>query len=232
VNGFRSGGLAGVDAAFGFDETQAWVRLLTPHYVRTTTVFGRRSADNLGLKRLTPVSFKQEGAAAGAAGAAGAAFGVIDFELAVAEWIRTEGLKKAKTIVGTSKKELRGLIARLEGEGLGVEAIGRDLRKAAPTLSAQRARTIARTETHNAATWANQEVARSTGLELVKFWLAHPGPRTRPDHWAANDQQRHLDEPYDVGFAQLMRPGDSSLGAGPEQTIECRCGEAIEPIEE
>jgi hypothetical protein len=45
----------------------------------------------------------------------------------------------------------------------------------------------------------------------------------RPTHLAADGQTVPIDEPFDVGGVQFMRPADDSLGAGPEDIINCHC---------
>jgi hypothetical protein len=215
--GFRRGGKRGVDAALRTAEADVR-KLLTPHYASTGRVFGDRVLDRFGAKALVPVAVKVVSPAATL------------FEVALEEWILSEGVKQAKRIANVTKVGARALIAAGEAEGLGVAAIASNLVTASGAISRARAIVISRTETHNAATFASQEAARSLEQDLIKVWLAHSGPRTRDTHAAAHEQQRPLDEPYDVGDSQLMRPGDDSLGAPAEEIIQCRCGEDYEPI--
>lgn len=89
-----------------------------------------------------------------------------------------------------------------------------------------RARTVARTETMGA---VNAGAFRSAQLEAqargdvapFKMWIATDDTRTRPTHRAADQQRTLLSEPFVVGGADLMFPGDPR---GPAQeVIQCRC---------
>lgn len=89
-----------------------------------------------------------------------------------------------------------------------------------------RARTVARTETIGA---VNAGVFRAAELEAeqrgdvapFKVWIATDDKRTRPTHDAADKQRTLLREPFRVGGAQLLFPGDPR-GPGNE-VINCRC---------
>jgi SPP1 gp7 family putative phage head morphogenesis protein len=116
---------------------------------------------------------------------------------------------------------LRSIIADGEREGLGVAEIARRIQDRFTDTSALRAQTIARTETHNAATYATDQAAESTGLKFEREWVAAEDNQTRPDHRAADGQRAGMDEPFTVGGAKLSRPGDPD--GPPEQIINCRC---------
>lgn len=57
----------------------------------------------------------------------------------------------------------------------------------------------------------------------IKTWVTVGDERVRGAHQEADLQVRNPDDPFDVGGEQLMMPGDSSLGASPENLINCRC---------
>ena len=89
-----------------------------------------------------------------------------------------------------------------------------------------RARTVARTETLAA---VNAGVFRAAELDAqargdvapFKVWLSTADRRTRPTHREADQQRTLLSEPFVVGGAQLLYPGDPT---GPAQeVINCRC---------
>ena len=204
AKGFLSDGPVGVSLALE-GSAQEWFQLLVPHYTATGSSFGKRVLSRLGAE---PADFTEN----------------------LMRFVRSEGLTQAKGISDVTRAELRALIARGESEGFAVEKIARNIRKTVPTIGARRSRSIARTETHNAATFGSQEAARASGIDLEKIGVAHGGPRTRDTHAAADGQRRKLDEPFEVGGARLMRPGDSSLGAPAREVVECRCGEIHEPV--
>lgn len=56
-----------------------------------------------------------------------------------------------------------------------------------------------------------------------KRWRTFGDSRVRPTHQQADGQEVSIDEPFEVGGYQLMFPNDSSLGAPPEEIVNCRC---------
>ncbi|OLN21716.1 phage portal protein [Domibacillus antri] len=91
-----------------------------------------------------------------------------------------------------------------------------------------RALTIARTEVISAANYGNRMGAKATGLDLEKKWISVGDKRSRDSHKTANGQTRPMDEPYDIGGAEAMYPGDPSLPA--KERIKCRCAERHDVI--
>lgn len=90
---------------------------------------------------------------------------------------------------------------------------------------------IARTESI-ASLNAGREVAYRQQIEAGKLapenvectWSDTNDDRTRHSHRAMNGQKRMFGEPFQAPSGALMNyPGDTSLGAGPEETIGCRC---------
>lgn len=92
-----------------------------------------------------------------------------------------------------------------------------------------RAQTVASTEVASAYGYARHEAMKQSGAKY-KLWVGSGRPPgtlhgMRPAHAAAHyeGQTVAIDEPFRVGGAKLMFPTDSSLGAGPELTINCHC---------
>jgi uncharacterized protein with gpF-like domain len=147
------------------------------------------------------------------------------YESLVTEWISREALRKATMIADTDRDDVLGAINTGMSEGLGTEEIARNIRG----VSAQtpyRAATVARTETHAAATFGSiesvREAERSLGVTMMKEWLPTSDERTRPEHLAmASSDPIPMDEKFIVGGETMDRPGDTS--ASPENTINCRC---------
>lgn len=94
-----------------------------------------------------------------------------------------------------------------------------------------RGENIARTETIGAFNAAREEAFRqaiaSGALQAQNvdgIWGATGDGRTRHSHRVMNGQRRKFGMPFVApSGARLMFPGDTSLGAGPEETINCRC---------
>ena len=63
------------------------------------------------------------------------------------------------------------------------------------------------------------------GKQATHTWQSMEDDRVRPTHVEADGQTVPIEEPFKVGKYMLMYPGDSSLGAGEEEIILCRCYE-------
>jgi hypothetical protein len=118
-------------------------------------------------------------------------------------------------------------------EGLGTEEIARNIRRVSQ-LTPYRAATIARTETHAAATFGSIESVREAeeelGVRMMKVWLPTLDARTRDAHAAMSGHPPiPLDEKFNVGGELMDRPGDPSASA--ENVIGCRCALAYEEAE-
>jgi hypothetical protein len=112
-------------------------------------------------------------------------------------------------------------IVALQGQGKTLDQIARliELEYAAKAPAAER---MVRTLYNSGANAAQMAALEGAGY-THKQWLATPGRRTRLAHQQANGQQQLLSEPFVVGGASLMYPGDRSLGAPPNAIINCRC---------
>lgn len=141
------------------------------------------------------------------------------------EWVAREALRKSKLIADTDRADVMGAIAKGLEEGLGTEEIARNIRKVSQ-LTKPRASTVARTETHAAATYAASESARQAeqdfGIVLVKEWLPTMDDCTREDHRAmVSHPPIPLNEKFSVGGELMDRPGDPSASAA--NLVNCRC---------
>jgi hypothetical protein len=94
-----------------------------------------------------------------------------------------------------------------------------------------RGTTIARTEALQSMNEAADESLRQVideGLarpeNIRKVWDATNDSRTRPDHAVMDGDVAGMNEPFTSGSGnQLLYPGDTSLGAGAGDIINCRC---------
>lgn len=88
------------------------------------------------------------------------------------------------------------------------------------------AKRVAMTEVNIGYNTARHEAMDDAGIEY-KAWLSSHGPHVRPAHAEAEqmyiDDPIPLDQPFEVGGEQLMFPGDDSLGASPDNIINCQC---------
>jgi SPP1 gp7 family putative phage head morphogenesis protein len=151
------------------------------------------------------------------------------FNATMQEWLSTEALKKAAMISSTDMEDVRRAIAEGLADGEGIAAIAKNIRQVS-SLTPYRAATVARTETHNAATFGSVETARAAeqelGIVLVKEWIATNDNRTRDAHKAADGQTTDLNGRFMVDGESLDRPGDPQ--GNPENIINCRCAVAMQ----
>ncbi|WP_201750183.1 phage minor head protein [Tautonia marina] len=180
--------------------------VLDDHYRRTIPLFGQMALKQVKSRRIERKAAQTI------------------YEALVAEWIGREALRKATLIADTDRDDVLGAIEGGMAEGIGTEEIGRRIRKVAQ-MTPYRAATVARTETHAAATFGSiesvRQAERDLGVVMVKEWLATKDDRTRPEHLAADGQKVGMDEKFTVGGELMDRPGDSSASA--ENVIACRC---------
>lgn len=152
------------------------------------------------------------------------------------QWINLEPIRRRiQSVSETTRSQIVGQVAKGQADGLGIEAIAKRISESLPRVARQRARVIARTETHGAANFGAHETARSTGLELEKEWVSVEDHRTRSiaqddafDHASMNEQKRDMDDPFDMPWTggggeplKIQYPGEAGLPGG--AVINCRC---------
>jgi len=145
------------------------------------------------------------------------------FEQIYQDYVRENGATKVVGIVETTRRYINKIIALNTDEFMGVALIAKDIRRLdRMAFSRYRSATIARTETHNAASFANQKVAQSMNIpQMQKQWLATNDDRTRGIHSAVSGTQLPMDEDFVVGGLPMAYPGDPKGGA--KNVINCRC---------
>ena len=103
--------------------------------------------------------------------------------------------------------------------------------KYSDNLLLQRGETIARTEAIQSLNKAADDAFRQAIDEgtlkpnaVTKTWDSAGDSRVRPSHRLMDGQAVQMDEPFKTpDGAQLMFPGDTSLGAPGSEIIQCRC---------
>ena len=135
-------------------------------------------------------------------------------------------------------KRFDGIVRRAIADGKPVAQadIDRMAGRYSDRLLALRGETIARTETLKALNAGRQEALDQLienpnndvqAQDVVRAWDSTGDARTRETHAAADGQVVAQGEPFTVGGASLMYPGDTSMGAPAEETINCRCYQDI-----
>lgn len=99
-------------------------------------------------------------------------------------------------------------------------------------LRASRAEVIAQTESlkmvNQARNAAFRQVVGKAGLQISagrKRWLHTSSADPRETHLSIVGTELPMDEPFELpSGVRMMYPGDSSMGAGPDDLIHCKCG--------
>lgn len=145
----------------------------------------------------------------------------------IRKWMAEYGLQAAKETAQTTRDDMQKIIDVALGHDVEFNpvAVAASLLKARD-LSAARADTIARTETHNAMMFASVEgasaVARDDGIALKKKWVPVQDGRTRVSHaFMASQPAIPMSSDFNVGGVMMSRPGDPRGGAA--NCINCRC---------
>lgn len=138
-----------------------------------------------------------------------------------------EGASKVRGVSSQTARLIKRAVRLGEVDGEGVAKIAKLIReKTDGSVGRARASTIARTETHAAASYATHEATKELGLPAQrKRWVSVSDGRTRSHHAAANGQEVGMDEPfiirYNGGEIKMQYPHDGSGGAA--NNINCRC---------
>jgi hypothetical protein len=143
----------------------------------------------------------------------------------IAKWVSEKIVRLSAQVSETTELELKkairaGLDAGEDYDQIRDRVVGALGDQMAPS---HRPMTIARTEGIDAANFGAFESFQQSGMVKGMEWLATGDDRTRPTHVMANGQVRPLGEPFSVGGSELRWPGDSELGAEPEEICGCRC---------
>ncbi len=86
-----------------------------------------------------------------------------------------------------------------------------------------RALTIARTESNKIANFGRGVGAKSTGIVYTKEWISQRDGIVRDAHVILDSTEINEDKAFIYNGYQLEYPGDSSLGAPANLTVNCRC---------
>ena len=145
------------------------------------------------------------------------------FEEIYQDYVRQVGATRVVAIQNSTRNVIRRVINTNIDEG--VEVTGKKIRdqgKPFNSFNRYRSNTIARTETHNAASYANHKVVESLNIpDVQKRWTTTLDARSRTTHVQANGQTVGMDEDFTVGGRPMAYPGDPRGGAA--NVINCRC---------
>ena len=147
----------------------------------------------------------------------------LDRDIAEHILLRQNYITNVSDNVASQIIETAGLL-RLEG--VGNDAIGRELSQRFSFLSRRRADVIARTETHAAVSTAqdryHMRLSDRYAIQVRKRWLATSDARTRSAHTQMNGTEVAMDEKFLMPNGTRMKHVGDPAG-GPANTINCRC---------
>ena len=148
----------------------------------------------------------------------------------IVDYVGTQTAQNVRNITETTRKDIQKQISLGLETGLSNPQISKNIRKSTG-FSPKRATLIARTESHQAMNYGNQEVAKRLGLKKpVKEWASALDERARSWHVNMNGVQVGIDEPFKImtpvaggGVVEkeLQYAGDANGGA--TNVINCRC---------
>jgi methionine aminopeptidase len=152
-------------------------------------------------------------------------------DLAVAKYIQEVTATKVTQVSETTKQSIKRSIKKGIADGESIPTISKNIRKD-NAFQPYRATMIARTETHSAMNYGNDEISKSLDFEKpVKTWSSALDDRTRSWHRAMNGTTVARDEMFKVltpvaggGFTEkrMNFTGDYQNG-GALNVINCRC---------
>lgn len=204
TNAYKEGGKLAAEKAVQQGQAD-WVKVFMAIYMPTLQAFNEYIKEILGVKKNKS-----------------------RFTDKARQWVASQAYMKSRYVTATTHEIVKKVIDHGIENGLSEKEIASNLTDHFISgASESRARTIARTEVHNAASFGMQDGAEETGLQLTREWVAVMDDRTREDHADADGQTVGMDEPFQVGDESLDFPGDGS----PENSINCRCTVAYNPID-
>lgn len=146
-----------------------------------------------------------------------------NFDEIVQPWTERVTANKVVQISETTRRQIKDAIADALANGAPAAEVAKIIReKTGDVIGKLRAATIARTEIHSAANHATDAMQQAAADDrYAGEWIATNDARTRETHVEADGQIRPVGEPFDVGGAKMLYPGDPQGPA--EEVINCRC---------
>ncbi len=145
------------------------------------------------------------------------------FRVLMRRWAQGHAAEHVVNVDQTTMLNIRGAVDRALRDQEGVRPLAARVEEMVHGIGGMtvraRALTIARTESHNAAMFGSDELAKSSDVDYQRKWVSGSDARTRVEHAAANGQLRGPTEPFLVWGESIMRPG---MGSG-RNSINCRC---------
>lgn len=147
------------------------------------------------------------------------------FDFYYQNYINYQLLQQSELITQTLIDDIKAVILKASKEQLTVRQIAKVIREE-KGFTKTRAITIARTETHNAAMYAQSERAKSvqsySNRQMYKAWIPALDERTRAAHvQMISHPAIPIEQAFSVGGEYMMFPGDPRGSAS--NVVNCRC---------
>jgi len=141
-------------------------------------------------------------------------------------------LNMCENMTQTTRDEIALVLTQSAQEGFGFNEVINRLSEA--SITAIRARIIARTETVAAANLAGNIQANEYEFEVNKRWLSLRDARTRHSHVNVNGVEVGLNDYFSVNGSLMQHPGDKGgrdgqLAVPAKEVCNCRCTLAYVP---
>jgi len=136
-------------------------------------------------------------------------------------WVKNEAAKKVTKIDLNTFKIMNKIVSSKIKEGNTYYEIARAIEMMEAITTIQRAKTIARTETHTAFNNSTHESMLASDIAEEKEWMSALDERTRDLHITADGERVGIKDYFTRTGESLMFPGDPSGSA--ENIINCRC---------
>lgn len=156
------------------------------------------------------------------------------------EWFSRYTMVFAQEVSDTTKRDIARLAAQAQAEGWSIPTMQKrlellfrqymdgdvpaeDFEWLQDRMPAYRRELIARDQTLRASNAGTHELFKEWGIQQQE-WLTAMDGRQRDSHAAMNGQTVPVGQPFTLpSGAQLMYPGDGSMGASLADIIQCRC---------
>lgn len=134
-------------------------------------------------------------------------------------------------LANTSKNRFAREFSRILAEAIDLGYTGSQLNKYVSAnvkkklgqANLTRALLISNTEGTKLANFGRQIGAKSTGLVYTKEWISQRDGKVRDAHVTLDGTEINENDLFEYNGYKLDYPGDSSLGASPDLTVNCRC---------
>lgn len=134
-------------------------------------------------------------------------------------------------LANTSKNRFAREFSRILSEALDLGYTGSQLnkyvianvKKKLGQANLSRSLLISNTEGTKLANFGRQIGAKSTGLVYTKEWISQRDGKVRDAHVTLDGTEINENDLFEYNGYKLDYPGDSSLGASPDLTVNCRC---------